>query len=182
MLALEGDDVGVVEQDQRFPSRAVALQRGDERRAVVARVVEPVRDALAAAAKGVATLWLEKEQLQELGLTIKQLLGSEPAGEESAPPDAPSERSGANFDFKVARLAVGLHRERGLYLILVHDTPGEREPATLAIWVSPRQLAGFAEQALEVCAAGRPRCHLCGAPIKEDEAHACPHSNGHVRV
>ncbi len=135
-----------------------------------------------AAAKGVATLWLEKEQLQELGLTIKQLLGSEPAGEESAPPDAPSERSGANFDFKVARLAVGLHRERGLYLILVHDTPGEREPATLAIWVSPRQLGGFAEQALEVCAAGRPRCHLCGAPINEDEAHACPHSNGHVHV
>ena len=135
-----------------------------------------------AAERGLAVLWLEKEQLQEMGLAIKQLLGSEPAEEEPTQPNAPPGRSGAEFEFKVARLAVGLNRERGLYLILVHDAPGAREPATLAIWVRPPQLESFAGQALEVCAAGRPRCLLCGAPTIEGETHACSRTNGHVHV
>ena len=49
VLALEGHDVGVVEQDQLLAARAVAGQRGDERGAAgrVRRLVEPVGDALA---------------------------------------------------------------------------------------------------------------------------------------
>ena len=49
VLALEGHDVGVVEQDQLLAARAVAGQRGDERGAAgrVRRLVELVGDALA---------------------------------------------------------------------------------------------------------------------------------------
>ena len=49
VLALEGDDIGVVEQDQLLAARAVAGKRRDERGAAgrVRRLVEPVGDALA---------------------------------------------------------------------------------------------------------------------------------------
>ena len=136
----------------------------------------------AVAERGTAILWLEKEQLQEMGLTIKRLLGSEPGGTGPAPPDAVAEGSGADFDFKVAHLAIGLHRERGLFLILVYDNAGEQGAATLALWASRGQMERLADQAIEVCAAGRPRCLLCGAPITEDEAHVCSRANGHVHA
>ena len=54
----------------------------------------------------------------------------------------------------------------------------ELTPATVSIWVSPRQLAAFGIQGMKVVAQGRPICPLCGHPMDAD-GHVCPASNGH---
>lgn len=51
-------------------------------------------------------------------------------------------------------------------------------PATVSIWVTPRQLAAFGIQGMKIVAQGRPICPLCGHPIDET-GHVCPASNGH---
>ncbi len=41
------------------------------------------------------------------------------------------------------------------------------------------QASVLGEEALKICAAGRPNCFLCGQPINP-EGHACPRANGHT--
>lgn len=41
------------------------------------------------------------------------------------------------------------------------------------------QVRALAEHALEVVAAGRPRCQFCGYPLEPGADHVCPAMNGH---
>ena len=45
-------------------------------------------------------------------------------------------------------------------------------------WATREQMLSFARHGAAVCAAGRPRCPLCGNPI-DPEGHVCPALNGH---
>ena len=56
-------------------------------------------------------------------------------------------------------------------------TEEEAEPATVQLWVTPRQLAALGVQGMKVAAKGRPICPLCGYPI-DPEGHKCPSANG----
>jgi uncharacterized repeat protein (TIGR03847 family) len=141
-----------------------------------------------------AALWVEKEQLQALGLAIEQLLaefqgrpGARPAHQppiETFPPNP-------TVDFKVGRLALGQDEselETGpRYVVLVYDIEGsgseEEEPttpATFATRATREQLRALSRNIAEVVAAGRPRCPLCGEPMDSpDKPHGCVRSNGH---
>ena len=62
------------------------------------------------------------------------------------------------------------------------DPESEAESQTLnsiSFWISLVQARTLAEDALRICAAGRPACFLCGQPIDPD-GHVCPRSNGHT--
>lgn len=124
--------------------------------------------------RGSAFLWLEKEELYELALTVKRMLRS--SVEPAAPPSvlAP-EDSRADFDFKVARLSLGHDRGSGLYLVLAHVS--EEEDDAVALWAEPNVLDGMADQAFAVHDAGRERCPLCGAAMPAGEEHSCPRAN-----
>ena len=54
----------------------------------------------------------------------------------------------------------------------------ENEIESLRLWVTKNQALDFVEQAIAVCAAGRPACELCGNPI-DQQGHICPRTNGH---
>ena len=56
-----------------------------------------------------------------------------------------------------------------------------RGNSTVEIELSRVQLEFLSNQALEVCAAGRPLCPLCGVPIGI-EKHRCSRTNGHVKI
>ena len=136
---------------------------------------------------GSALLWVEKEQLQELAIAIKQLMqtdlreleGSQPGGQEGV---------SADYDFKVSRLTLGKAEEGGTYLLLADMTSGEeddKDPGDfpdVALHIEGEQLDRLADEALVVCASGRPRCPLCGAALNEGETHVCPRANGHVHA
>jgi len=141
-----------------------------------------------------AALWVEKEQLQALGLAVEQLL-AEFQGRLAAktPHQPPVETFPPNptVDFKVGRLALGQDEselESGpRYVLLVYDIEAsgseEEEPtqrATFASRATREQLRALSRNIAEVVAAGRPRCPLCGEPIdSKDKPHGCVRANGH---
>ena len=129
-----------------------------------------------------AILWLEKEQLFELALAINQLTATLPdvpsaptAGlEEMAAP-----REAATLEFKVGKLVLSREGASGKIVIDAHDVEsGEDDPPTVRVWGDRAQTKAFSEEAIRVCAAGRPLCPLCNAPM-DPKGHKCPRTNGH---
>lgn len=133
-----------------------------------------------------ATLWLEKEQLYQLATYIREIVTTLPSGVGSETSETPEgEWTGGitSVDFKVGKLALGHDKASNSLFLLTHDVEEAEDdgPATLSFWLTLRQGDALAEEALKVCAAGRPRCHLCSGPINP-EGHMCPRSNGHAAL
>jgi uncharacterized repeat protein (TIGR03847 family) len=55
---------------------------------------------------------------------------------------------------------------------------GERDAGRVRFWATREQMLSLARHGALVCAAGRPRCPLCGNPM-DPEGHRCPALNGH---
>ena len=128
-----------------------------------------------------AAIWLEKEQLLELGLTIQQLVSKLPT-ERGASGSPPTDREASpltRLDFKVARLALRLDEANKLFIIDAHDSYDEE--ATVRMWVDEQQIKLFAEEALKLCASGRPICPLCARPM-DPEGHHCARTNGFAKL
>jgi uncharacterized repeat protein (TIGR03847 family) len=141
-----------------------------------------------------AALWVEKEQLQALGLAVEQLLAEFQGHLSARAPQQPSVDTfprNPTVDFKVGRLALGQDEaelESGpRYVLLVYDIESsgseEEEPtqrATFASRATREQLRALSRNIAEVVAAGRPRCPLCGEPMEsKDKPHGCVRTNGH---
>jgi uncharacterized repeat protein (TIGR03847 family) len=141
-----------------------------------------------------AALWVEKGQLQALGLAVEQLLAEfqgKPAPRPPRQPPVETFPEHPGVDFKVGRLALGQDEselETGpRYVLLVYDIEGSgseedepSQPATLATRATREQLRALSRNIAEVVAAGRPRCPLCGEPMNStDKSHGCVRANGH---
>ena len=132
---------------------------------------------------GHACLWLEKSQLFQLSLVIQQMLATlsavEPSGGALQPDSGPAGQSHTSVEFNVGNLSLGHDPAKDLFLIEARNREDDQEGETLlGFWASRPQLEGLADEAQVVCAAGRPPCPLCSAPMGP-EAHICPRSNGH---
>lgn len=134
----------------------------------------------------IISLWMEKEQLQALGLAIEQLIeqlqtsgisGDEidsnplPALE-PIPPTAP--------EYQVGKMAIGYDEEANVVAFFAHDVEQESDADPIFSGRAPLDASkALSEEIAEVVAAGRPRCPRCGAVIGP-EGHVCPHDNGHL--
>jgi uncharacterized repeat protein (TIGR03847 family) len=129
-----------------------------------------------------ASLWLEKEQLYQLAIYIREIIASSPGSppKEAEPADPPWSGGITSVDFKVGRMALGYDSSSNSFLFLAHDIEEpEENTATVSFRVTLGQGEALAREALEVCAAGRPLCHLCAQPI-DPQGHVCPRANGHT--
>lgn len=133
----------------------------------------------ALAKSGSAIIWLEKEQLYQLAMSVKQLLRTEMKEHFEGELES-QENVSADYDIKAAQLALGHDRESEFYLLMVHESIDDAR-AMIALWLDHQQIDSLADQAFWLCAAGRPRCPLCGAPMNEVERHICARTNGHVK-
>ncbi len=142
-----------------------------------------------------AHLWLEKEQLQALADAIGRMLVEIDSSQGLAipsrvepvsnprPPDFP-----AIPDVELHVVALGLRYDPDYDLIALeayeHDTDEENdEPPTLRCLGSRAQMEALQLNALEVVAAGRPRCPFCGTPLSQAGLpHFCPPMNGHQKL
>lgn len=118
-----------------------------------------------------ALLWMEKQQLQALGVAFEQILAQlegagvvanllPVTGEE---PDAPL-ILGPN-EYQVGRLAVGFDEERNVITILAHEITDEDEEApSFVCHITPDQSGALAMQIRRTVTSG-----------------ARQHSNGHMR-
>jgi uncharacterized repeat protein (TIGR03847 family) len=140
----------------------------------------------AVSSSGSACLWMEKEQLQALGMAIDQLvaqLRSNRTGRNESP--APASESGdfpnnADYDFRVGRLGLGYDDEKDMLVLLAHESEADAEgPPNLTCRVSRGKMRTLSSEISTVVAGGRPRCPLCNAPLTGGP-HACPGSNGHT--
>ena len=132
-----------------------------------------------------AQLWLEKEQLFQLGLAIQQLIHTLKS-EERTPIDPSSPDREAppltRLDFKISNLVLGHDSNRDLFIMDAYDMEvDDEETPTIRVWASQEQISEFAETAIRVCASGRPLCPLCGRAI-DPEGHPCERTNGHVKI
>lgn len=134
-----------------------------------------------------ATLWMEKEQLFNLAVALKNLTvqveeqkgGGQTPGEDGEP-EVLSSIVSQPLEFQVGRLAVGYDEATSLYLIAANDIEASEEATPeLSLMATKQDIEALADEAFEVCAAGRPRCPLCSAPMNAGEKHICPRQNGH---
>ncbi len=137
---------------------------------------------IAASGDNTAQIWLEKEQLFQLAVAINQIIETLP---EERPDSAAGQGDGqapsaSHVDFKVGKLVLGLDAANRRFIIDAYDMESlEGDPATIRIWGDEQQFVALAEEAVQVCAAGRPLCPLCSKPL-DPAGHACPRSNGHA--
>jgi len=129
-----------------------------------------------------AIIWIEKEQLFQLALSIHQILASAPdeATESNSPPSEMEAPDRTHLDIKSGQMLLGHDGTGGLFTIdAFHEDDDEEDAATIRLWANRKQVEAFAEESLRVCAAGRSLCPLCGRPI-DPSGHLCPRSNGHA--
>ena len=138
---------------------------------------------LVTGASSSAIIWLEKEQLFQLGLAIQQLMATV-SDDQDGPTTRLEDESPmlSSLDFKVFKLVLGHDAGNGFFVIDAHGEEDEdEETSTARVWASSDIAREFSEEALHVCAAGRPLCPLCGGPM-DPAGHLCPRVNGHTQV
>jgi len=132
-------------------------------------------------------VWLEKEQLFQLGVYLQDAvvaMSEEERGRES-PRQEPEWLGGSDeeVDFKAGQMLVTLDKPANSFYLLAYEREDpeaeSQDPVSVSFWINPPQAQTLAENALRICAAGRPNCFLCGQPINP-EGHVCPRSNGHT--
>ena len=128
-------------------------------------------------------VWMEKQQLQALGLALEQMLGQLPErGPEFGTPAVPLE-----FDlhtrrqFRVGRMELGYDESRNRLVVVAHDIAQDDDDAepSFNCRITREQARELSADAASIVAAGRPRCTMCGAPMGPGP-HVCPQQNGHL--
>ncbi|MFB4302793.1 DUF3090 domain-containing protein [Actinomadura sp. NTSP31] len=153
----------------------------------------------ARAGRRVTSVGLEKFQVTLLAERLEELLDEvlrRTGGEAHVPAVTPTElRDDAPLEqpveeeFKVGTMALAWDPDDERVVIEAQEVTeteedaevGEDDPAiaVLRVRISAAQARAFAERALQVVAAGRPPCPLCGLPL-DTEGHVCPRQNGYL--
>jgi len=126
-------------------------------------------------------VWMEKQQVQALGLALEQMIERLP----DVGPILASAPSLTEFDretrkqFRVGRMELGYDDKEDRIVIVAHDLNSEEESdAAFACRLTREQARDLIAEAGAVVAAGRPRCTMCGEPMGPGP-HVCPQQNGH---
>ena len=134
------------------------------------------------------TLWLEKEQLYQLAIHLRDAVESLPEEDrdhESQHRDGGWSGEGEEVDFKAGEMGLSHDKQaNSFYISAIERENPESEaqtesPISISFWISLAQARTLADDALRICASGRPLCFLCGQPIDPD-GHVCPRANGHT--
>ena len=141
------------------------------------------------------SVWMEKEQLLQLGVYLRDMVGRLSQEERDKESDLREESwTGDDLavEFKAGQMLLSYDKDSNAFYLQAYeresDEPTEEEtpppsdpPETESVgfWITTTQAMALGESALGICAAGRPTCFLCGQPINPD-GHACPRANGHT--
>ena len=143
---------------------------------------------------GAATcsIWMEKEQLLQLGVYLRDMVDRLSQEERDKGSDLREEAwSGGDLavDFKVGQMLLSYDQDSNAFYLQAYEREVEEQEAqsddhspdieSVGFWITIKQASVLGEESLRICAAGRPTCFLCGQPINPD-GHACPRANGHT--
>ncbi len=131
------------------------------------------------------SIWMEKEQLFQLGVYLKDIVGAlsaEDRARGSEPREPTWSGAEATIDFKAGQFLLSHDGESNSFYVQVYERGSEEEheeTESVSFWITVPQATDLSEESLKICAAGRPTCFLCGQPINPD-GHVCPRANGHT--
>ena len=138
------------------------------------------------------SVWMEKEQLLQLGVYLRDMVGRLSQEERDKGSDLREEPwSGGELavDFKAGQMLLSYDQDSNAFYLQAFERevedpeaqPSDAAPEaeSVGFWITTAQAIILGEEALKICAAGRPACFLCGQPINPD-GHACPRANGHT--
>jgi uncharacterized repeat protein (TIGR03847 family) len=132
---------------------------------------------------GSVRMWMEKQQLLQVGAYLKQSLeGSltSPVEWGVSTLDNSDVVSRDQWELYLVSMTTGFDAEESQFSIIVEGSDaGNDTTLWFSFDVDREQIDNCAEDAFEVCAAGRPRCVLCGSPIDANTEHVCARYNGH---
>ncbi|MGC4192205.1 MAG: DUF3090 family protein [Thermomicrobiales bacterium] len=127
-------------------------------------------------------VWMEKQQLQALGLAVEQMLEQLP--ESGGFVDHDSLPLGfddaTRSQFRVGRMELGFDPVADRIVISAHDLQAEETLPSLSVRISRSQALELSTDAAMVVSAGRPRCPMCGELYDPKTHHVCPEQNGHL--
>ncbi len=135
--------------------------------------------------RGEAVVWMEKEQLFQVGISIKQFLATRESTPDPAPFPAPPVDSPVpvHVEFKTGEMSLQHDPASDVFTLVAADIPREEpEPATLAeitFSFQRSQAEEISNRLAAVVAAGRKPCPLCEAPLTPGENHFCVKVNGY---
>lgn len=129
-------------------------------------------------------VWLEKEQLQALGLAIDQFLLSLSHKQKSAAQEVPTDSLTEDVksrlpaaELEIDEIALGYDKGIAMLTFSAHLFGSKiLDQAVVHCRPTLSHLKQLGDQAKNVCAAGRPRCAICGEPI-DPSGHICPKKN-----
>ena len=127
-------------------------------------------------------LWMEKQQLQALGIALGQVL--ETISEPDSPFDEPDGLEPFDFEtrrqFRVGRLELGFDEASDRVIMVAHDLE-DPDGNQIACRISRRQARDISADADMIVSAGRPICPLCLEAMGPGP-HVCPGMNGHFPI
>ena len=133
------------------------------------------------------SVWLEKELLLQLGVSLQEGMRRLSAEDRAATSSSTRpEWSGEEFslEFKARQMMLKYETSGNAFYLEAQEGEEEerendREGTSVSCGITISQSVTLAEEALRICAAGRPPCFLCGLPI-DPGGHVCPRANGHA--
>ena len=154
--------------------------------------------------RGSALMWMEKEQLNRLSLTLDQALAQltegqmlrteAQAGSLPVPPSLPADFPRLpEYDFRAAQMGLTYDEQDEMFTFIVAPVDvvmGEEqeEPRVLvheedavSFLFSQRQARELARTIALLVAGGRPVCPFCHTPL-DSGPHACVKQNGHHEI
>ena len=137
-------------------------------------------------------IWMEKEQLLQLGVYLRDMIGRLSQEDRDKGSDLREETwSGGDLtvDFKAGQMLLSYDQDSNAFYLQAYERESEEQETpssdhapefeSVGFWITIAQATLLGEESLKICAAGRPSCFLCGQPINPD-GHACPRANGHT--
>ncbi|MDQ6696437.1 MAG: DUF3090 family protein [Actinomycetota bacterium] len=129
----------------------------------------------------------EKQQAGGLADFLTTILADLPPAGEDEPPPLTEALVPLEMAWIAGTMTVGYDEVSDRVLLVVEEVVVEAdeeggeplsldEPASLRVRLTRGQVAAYIAHALELVAAGRPPCRLCGQPI-DSEGHVCPRLN-----
>lgn len=137
--------------------------------------------------RGKAVVWMEKEQLFQVGASLKQFLATRETTADPVPFELGLDESDylIEAEFKTPQMTLRHDPASDVFTLSAEDygDSGSEEPEEVVEFSFSRKVAErLANRSLELVASGRPSCPLCTGPITSGEDHFCVKVNGHTET
>jgi len=134
--------------------------------------------------RGEIVVWMEKEQLFQVGVSLRQFLATRETTPDPAPFDVPPIDSPVpiHVEFKTGEMSLRHDPASDVFTLVASDMQRDdsTEPlAEITFSFQRHQAEEISKLSVTIVAAGRKPCPLCEAPLNPGENHFCVKVNGY---